>query len=264
MQWLVGGRQGPIPDGAMIIKEQYPPPSGRYAGLADNQLPKVTDWTVMIKDSKGSKDGWFWGEFWEGMKFDDDSLPFDYPWAGFGLYCLRCHSTAEKEYTFASLDNVRGFPGQPLTFPDDGSWRGTAPEAVLHGRRFEPVPKPPTQADPDFLKTLHCDPRRSARRGSDFPLGDLRPYRRALQAGRVSSSAPASACLATARSTGRSGRQCSCPRRTRRRGEIAGANVSPYGEWRWSPMGLAGRDPIFFAQLESEFAFLKTLPPPEG
>ena len=26
-------------------------------------------------------------------------------------------------------------------------------------------------------------------------------------------------------------------------------NVSPYGEWRWSPMGLAGRDPIFFAQL---------------
>ena len=29
-------------------------------------------------------------------------------------------------------------------------------------------------------------------------------------------------------------------------------NVSEYGEWRWSPMGLAGRDPIFFAQLASE------------
>ncbi|MCA1779287.1 MAG: hypothetical protein LC637_07895 [Xanthomonadaceae bacterium] len=29
-------------------------------------------------------------------------------------------------------------------------------------------------------------------------------------------------------------------------------NVSPYAEWRASPMGLAGRDPIFFAQLESE------------
>ena len=25
-------------------------------------------------------------------------------------------------------------------------------------------------------------------------------------------------------------------------------NVSPFGEWRWSPMGLAGRDPIFYAQ----------------
>ena len=37
-------------------------------------------------------------------------------------------------------------------------------------------------------------------------------------------------------------------------------NVSPYGEWRWSPMGLAGRDPIFYAQLESELAYLKDRP----
>ena len=29
-------------------------------------------------------------------------------------------------------------------------------------------------------------------------------------------------------------------------------NLSPYGTWRTSPMGLAGRDPIFFAQLASE------------
>ena len=35
-----------------------------------------------------------------------------------------------------------------------------------------------------------------------------------------------------------------------------GVNVSPYTEWRWSPMGLAGRDPIFFAQLESELAYV--------
>src|SRR5262249_40307481 len=34
-------------------------------------------------------------------------------------------------------------------------------------------------------------------------------------------------------------------------------NVSPYGEWRWSPMGLAGRDPIFYAQLDSELAYLR-------
>ncbi|MEQ8836875.1 MAG: hypothetical protein RID07_08730, partial [Lacipirellulaceae bacterium] len=37
----------------------------------------------------------------------------------------------------------------------------------------------------------------------------------------------------------------------------AGADLSPYGEWRWTPMGLAGRDPIFFAQLESEIEFIK-------
>jgi mono/diheme cytochrome c family protein len=38
-------------------------------------------------------------------------------------------------------------------------------------------------------------------------------------------------------------------------------NVSPYGEWRWSPMGLAGRDPVFYSQLDSELAFLKSQPP---
>ncbi|GLS27423.1 hypothetical protein GCM10007877_31420 [Marinibactrum halimedae] len=36
-----------------------------------------------------------------------------------------------------------------------------------------------------------------------------------------------------------------------------GYNLSEYGEWRWSPMGLAGRDPIFHAQLESEMAYLE-------
>src|ERR1700759_547156 len=37
-------------------------------------------------------------------------------------------------------------------------------------------------------------------------------------------------------------------------------NVSPYGEWRWSPMGLAGRDPVFYSQLDSELAYLKPQP----
>ena len=36
----------------------------------------------------------------------------------------------------------------------------------------------------------------------------------------------------------------------------AGRDVSPYGEWRWTPMGLAGRDPIFHAQLESEMRLI--------
>jgi mono/diheme cytochrome c family protein len=35
-----------------------------------------------------------------------------------------------------------------------------------------------------------------------------------------------------------------------------GWNISPYGEWRWSPMGLAGRDPIFHSQIETELLIL--------
>jgi hypothetical protein len=36
-------------------------------------------------------------------------------------------------------------------------------------------------------------------------------------------------------------------------------NLSVYGEWRASPMGLAGRDPIFFSQLQSETNHLSKL-----
>src|SRR5262249_1697676 len=43
MQWLIGGRNGEIPDGAMIIKEQYAPSARLYAGLPPDQLPRVTD-----------------------------------------------------------------------------------------------------------------------------------------------------------------------------------------------------------------------------
>ena len=39
-----------------------------------------------------------------------------------------------------------------------------------------------------------------------------------------------------------------------------GVNVSEYGEWRWSPMGLAGRDPVFFSQLESEQRYVDSIP----
>jgi len=36
-----------------------------------------------------------------------------------------------------------------------------------------------------------------------------------------------------------------------------GWNISPHGEWRWTSLGLSGRDPIFLAQLDSELAILK-------
>src|SRR5829696_8359007 len=41
-------------------------------------------------------------------------------------------------------------------------------------------------------------------------------------------------------------------------GKTPAMNVSPFAEWRWSPMGLAGRDPVFYAQLDSEIAFVKS------
>jgi hypothetical protein len=161
MRWLTGGRQGTIPDGAMVIKEQYPPPAARYAGLTDAQLPAASDWTIMYKDAGGSKDGWFWAEFFDGMTFDDDQFPFQYPWAGFGLYCLRCHSIAEREHTFGSLNNIKGFPGQPIVFADDGSWQVMPPTmSAFHGTgHLEAVPpRLETGPDPEFLRIFNSIP----------------------------------------------------------------------------------------------------------
>jgi hypothetical protein len=55
IEWLKD-RSRAIPDGAMIVKEQYSAPAARY----QFQPPgKINGWTIMIKDSKGARDGWY-------------------------------------------------------------------------------------------------------------------------------------------------------------------------------------------------------------
>src|SRR3954466_328611 len=71
--WLVNGRVGAPADGAMIIKEMFAPPAVQYeelkkhAALAsdprkyEHELNRLLSaWTVLVKDSSVSKDGWFW------------------------------------------------------------------------------------------------------------------------------------------------------------------------------------------------------------
>ena len=160
VKWLEGGRKGEIADGAMIIKEMYTPPAVLYQELAkdpkypqkpedyENMLGKlVTAWTVMVRDSAGSKDGWFWGgtgaqtqvceKEVDGQctqyrlqtvseavesQLDDYSHPL---YSGFGAMCLRCHASAENEFTFSSLKNIGGFmpDAEPIRFLVDNSWR---------------------------------------------------------------------------------------------------------------------------------------------
>jgi hypothetical protein len=76
----------------------------------------------MIKDSKGSQDGWYWAEMWDAQCVDNNNPPFAVPYAGFGLYCVRCHASAEKEHTFTYSKNIDGFPGDPDSYYVDLSW----------------------------------------------------------------------------------------------------------------------------------------------
>jgi mono/diheme cytochrome c family protein len=241
IEWLRGGRKGVPKDGAVMIKEQYGnKPALFFKGKPEADL-QPTDWTIMIRRSGASHDGWFWAEVFTGMFPTGGKTA--YPWAGFGLYCLRCHASAERAMTFASLENVAGFPGTPITYKIDDTWKRPAappptppgiaaavvatatPRAPLSVQTFPPEPLDTFVAHAHvphmFLTSDQCMGCHSSAPGK--PIGPV-----------MSASPP----------PGKTG------------GPL---NLSEYGEWRWSPMALAGRDPVFFAQFEGEMAYLASI-----
>jgi hypothetical protein len=215
----------------------------------------VSDGAVMVKDKKGSFDGWYWS--YHAPNYAPTDPDIDYPDSGFGLYCLRCHASAAAESTFIDLRNVEG---DPITFrissPPPLPGAVAMPAKDEHALISEMGPiipgqfaKPRTTPDPNFLKLFNGLAVVSAKDVKSFPgetLDHVVP-----NAGGPKGFLTSSQCLGC---HGASGDNMSL--------QYAGMgskpiNLSPYTEWRASMMGLAGRDPIFHAQLESE----KTLYP---
>jgi len=268
-EWLVDGRpDGGIPDGAMIIKEMYPPPAARYAGMSDDELrATVSEWTVMVKDASGSKDGWFWSYYGSGQTPDSDAYPFNYPLSGFGQYCVRCHASTEpgKELTFASLRNIEGeeAAGDPLTFRVDDSWKADTdgPGADQHvsaddqpDAREAAAGKPLKGANPDFLALFDAIAPVSRDEVQEIPPVTLDHV--VAAAGGAGQFITSDNCISC-----HDGQNTPLGHNMTLVPDGAGGdvvNLSPYGEWRWSMMGLAGRDPIFYAQLESEITLHPT------
>ena len=290
--WLEQGKEQAIPDGAMIIKEQYEPPAARYEGLGDDQLfEHLSSWTVMVKDSAGSHDGWFWSNPAKNQEVvDNHQYPFDHPISGFGIYCVRCHAStkttgATNEYTFASLRNVAGYPGEPLLFRVDDSWRRVADVEEPVGSEI-PVDQgneglsaaalKSTSTHPRCSDAAHpelCSPRLSQAFLSLFPqiaetsrdnVDFLPPVthdwvvRRPPGAQAGQPFVTSNQCMSChAGLLEPFGPAMFVPTGDSAEYGAAGVHLSPYGEWRWTPMGLAGRDPIFFAQLESEIELMR-------
>ncbi len=263
--WLRGGRRGVPRDGAVMIKEQYPPPAAIYDGRGENAL-LPTDWTVMVRRSSASRDGWFWAEVYATppMTFGGTQ----YPNAGFGLYCLRCHASANIASTFAATDNIRGFAGEPITYKVDDSWRTPRPApaaartpALAVRGQAEPeheknAAHPPivSHAVPIAIQTFPAEPLDD--RGTsphDAMPPEFMTSSQCMGCHSASSGPPAGPLMWLTPPPS------STPPPSPPPGP-AGVNVSEYGEWRWSPMGLAGRDPVFFAQLESELAYVASIP----
>jgi hypothetical protein len=240
-RWMtVSRRQGSPPDGAMLVKEQYP-------GLTK----PLDEWTVLVKDAKGSHDGWYWADLSSptsssqskasaaaqtvGDQEADAMLKCPeaaYPSIGFGEYCINCHASAVNgQSTYATTRHVLG-PGEPPPSsppPNDNIHHRLArdlftrdivgpspcmvPESLDHV-----VAKAPADAPRHFVTSDQCT-------GCHNATGTLSPT------------------------------MVDLPRMlfpTALANPIV--NLSPNGEWRFSMMGLAGRDPIFFSQLNSENA----------
>lgn len=244
------------------------------------------NWTVMVKDSSVSHGGWFFASVYPSAEIDSFEPPFSPPSGQTGIgTCMRCHASSEGELTFSSLDNIAGYDGEPLIFRVDESWRDMtsfppgpfnlpatqrpaagASEATLIDNLFHndnalersnaAAPPSPTKINPDFAETFP-------------PVGALAVSREQLQtlpsqwldhvtsrAGDPQHFLTSDNCLGCHGGLGGPPAGNTMFVQTGPKyGD--GYNISEYGEWRWSPMGLAGRDPVFFAQLESEFALLE-------
>jgi hypothetical protein len=291
IDWLLHRDSGQaIPDGSMIVKEQYSPPAARY------QLhpPKgINGWTIMIKDSKGSQDGWYWAEIWDAQCVDNNNAPFAVPYAGFGLYCVRCHASAEKEHTFTYSKNIKDFPGDPDSYFVDLSWastpvsgHGPAPAQPCSEAAESDSIVPTAGHNPDAtdvqeqqvlremasVRAATTDPRFVTFFNSIAPVpldkvkkfpGETYDHIFPQNIGTATPSPNPNQFLTSdqcmgCHSAGTYGNVMIYSGTKQPDGSTPVMNVSPFGEWRWSPMGLAGRDPIFYAQLESEIAFVKS------
>ncbi len=144
LAWLKAERKGPIPDGAMVVKEMASPPTARYVEYQQTLEAKYPDdpaqvetemlgflrtirglnWTVMVKGSASSHGSWFFVSVGQSAAVDNFDAPFSPPSGQAGdVMCMRCHASAAEELIFSTLENIEGFPVEPLIFRADESWR---------------------------------------------------------------------------------------------------------------------------------------------
>jgi hypothetical protein len=329
IDWLCGDRAGTIPDGAMLIKEMHPIDSTLDITLDADQCMQInadvlpTSWTIMIKASQASQDGWYWGNYTatptppvtEQQKgnppiFDRSAITtFDFylndggsippkkpnpnwfptgyvfgiaapkkipdvvfPFNEYANYCLNCHASAGTGLTFSSLENVVG-PGIRYKHfdPTDAiipSLEELGLTNVPDGPSLDALLDTDTAIPPPFVSPFPPALTKPTKQFLHFydqlaPVSFETAWRQRLPAETYDH------LLATAKGPAQflTSDQCigchdstfsnaSTPNMVfKEQPTIASApliNLSPYGEWRASPMGLAGRDPIFFAQLQSE------------
>ena len=163
----------PVPDGAIMVKEMFPPPVSHCADVDMLRLFPQNGAAILVRDAGALFDGWFWG--WSEGSWVPDwpaTQVNAYPNMGFGLYCTNCHSSARDNQTFASLRNIAGEPGEPLAYLSHDFF--LAPHFETGGDpRVQRSGAPPQPAQERFL-THHEEV--AERRKLQPGLRQARPY----------------------------------------------------------------------------------------
>jgi len=166
---------------------------------------------------------------------------------GFGQYCTNCHASASDHQTFATLHNIKGERGEPLVYLS----HNFLIDAPVQPAASEDKPKSPAGYDADFVKLV---PWPKAPPPAADKIAKMQPetYDNVWMPGNGPTAASqfvtSDQCMGC-HDAGSTGLQFDM---TQVGADGKLINHSPYATWRGSPMGMAGRDAIFFAQLASE------------
>lgn len=239
LDWLKRGRPAKetLPDGTLLVKEQYD-------GVSAAKPGKLGGWTWMFKDASASHDGWLWGYI--DLKNDAWNVG-----EHFLPYCVNCHASADnKELLFSSLSTIVG--GNVTHSNIDTAAPDGVPRSTPHGglHRLHDLPQPKAAPDPEFLALF--DQFGAAEPSDILHLPPAEKDRVLPGAGTAQHFMTADVCSACHDANSEVNYQLPDMMLIDKNGEHI--NLSPYGEWSASLMGLSGRDPVFHAQIESEMA----------
>lgn len=265
-RWMTpGNRQGRIPDGSVVIKEEYDD---------DDASSPICFWSVMIRDSSLWWDGWSWAVVGVEGACGATPPPTPPPTNGCAepefsfngptsINCIGCHASAVS----GSSTNA-GNPGTgTYSTPEFVTPATVGPNLYATLPKFFPPIETSAALNPEWgfsdpssvlahvtaLSTSNRPIRCMVPESKDFALSA--PYSKNPHVSGPSLFVTSNQCASCHDATDNT------PLPTHMLfpdAQVPGPvdpnsiNLSTYGEWRYSMMGLSGRDPIFFAQLDTE------------
>lgn len=278
----------PIPEGAIMVKEMWPAPASLYRGECfDCMKPGSSGAVIFIRDSKSFSTGWFTGWWGNGAVIDwpaGKANGLTSMGDGGQGFCMNCHGSTTPGNTFASINNIAGHPATFVTQLPPMSTQAPMGMGVAkmakpdlnaegldasrdHHRslaipltQLVPVDDALVVADLDFLQAFDSPAQHKTKRNSALPVPANMPSQ-TYDSVIIPGTGPVDHFMTSTQCVGchqanATGLQLDMldftPGPLGAGGEGKPVSISPYSLWSSSPMGLAGRDPIFYSQLESE------------